>query len=55
MLKIRQWLVLKALLRRSHGLIIQLLVLVVIPIVITLVVVAYAGVSLHEHAMRARG
>ncbi len=43
---------LKRLFSRSHGLMIQLLVLVVIPILVTLVVVSYAGITLHEHAMR---
>lgn len=37
---------------RSRSLIIQLLVLVVCPILLALVVAAYGGVSLHEHAMR---
>ncbi len=37
---------------RSHSLIVQLVVLVICPILLALVVAAYGGVSLHEHAMR---
>ncbi len=43
---------LKRLFNRSRGLMIQLLALVVIPITVILVVVSYAGITLHENAMR---